>query len=237
MKKILYILLLAFFCTGVNVSASEIYFSNVNGVNLTEEEYNFISKIFWDGYQKEMTIEDYNFILSDGISENIVTNNYIPYQTMGTTHTTASKSLTITKTQLSSYTLISVVATWLASPTVRSYDVIGSYLSGVSLMDAPTTKVSSSSGTTSYADVLYDNNGFGVSVKLPTSGSNIIVSQAFKVNGSGHIYSSYQHAKKSISLSNSKRYSISLSGYGNVFLFESSIKSYYDQMGGVDISI
>ncbi len=237
MKKILYILLLVFFCTSVNVSASEIYFSNANGVNLTIEEYNFISKIFWEGYQKDMTIEDYNFILSDGISENIVTYNYIPFQTMGTIHTTSSKTLTITKTQMSSYTLVSVVATWLSSPKVRSYDVIGSYLNGVTLMDSPTTKVSSSSGTTSYGDILDDDNGFGVSVKLPTSGSNIIVSQAFKVNGSGHIYSSYQHSSSYISLATSKKYSISLSGYGNVFLFDASVKNYFDQMGGVDISI
>ena len=242
MKKIFFILILLLSFISVNVNASEIYYTNDNGVQFTKQEYDFVTKMFFDGYQKSMTAEDYNDILKDGISNQIETKyfrNYQPngYQLTGTEHTTSAKSLKITKSVFSSYVLVGVVANWFGEPTVKSYDVMGAFLSNVTLNNIPNTKVITSETTTSYVEAQYDNNGFGVSVKIPSAGSNLSITQTFKVSGSGRVYASYQHAKKSISLNNSKKYSIDLTGYGNVFLFDSSVKSYYDQMGGVDIAI
>ena len=52
-----------------NVTAREYYYTNDNGVSLTKEEYDFLSKFYWDGYQEYMTIDQYNdFIEKDLIN-------------------------------------------------------------------------------------------------------------------------------------------------------------------------
>ena len=43
--------------------------------------------------------------------------------------------------------------------------------------------------------------------------------------------------QKNTSIVNSKKYTIDKSGYGHVFLFDDSVKSIYDAMGGVNISL
>ena len=40
-------------------SAKENYFTNENGVSLSEKEYDFFSKLYWEGYQKSLTQEEY----------------------------------------------------------------------------------------------------------------------------------------------------------------------------------
>jgi len=44
-----------------NVYADEeAYYTNGNGVEFTEEEYEFLSAMYWDGYQDLMTEDDYD---------------------------------------------------------------------------------------------------------------------------------------------------------------------------------
>lgn len=238
MKRMLFILAVVISCVGINnVSASEVYYSNSNGILLTKKEYDFISEILWDGYQENMTMDEYNIILSNGVSKDIQKEEYIPMTPFATTHTTNAKSLSITKASFSNYTLISVTTKWLGSPVVRSYDLIGAYLDRVSLMGSVATRLSSTSGAYSSSYIKSDSNGFGVSIKLPDTGTDIIVSQTFKVTGSGNVYASYQHATSNIILANSQNYTISRLGSGGVFLFDNSIYNIYDRMGGVNISI
>ena len=80
-------------------------------------------------------------------------------------------------------------------------------------------------------------SGFGNTVKLPTSATSIMVQQNFEVQNSGTVYGSYQHATGYISLAQSKKYSIHYNGAGTVFLFDNSVNDYFDQMGGVYISM
>ena len=80
-------------------------------------------------------------------------------------------------------------------------------------------------------------NGFGVSIKLLSSGNNMRITQTFRISGTGKLYASYQHATSNISLADSQKFNISNSGYGGVFLFDNLIRKYYDGMGGVDISV
>ena len=115
---------------------------------------------------------------------------------------------------------------------IKSYDVIGTYLDGLTLVGAVDTKIQN----ISFNEIKKNINGFGVSVKIPTLG-NPIITQRFKVTGSGTIYGSYQHATKSVTLSQSKNYTISKKGLGKVFLFEEPFKTYYDNSPGVDITI
>ena len=223
MKKLLFVIAIAFFYMGItSVHASEVYYTNVNNISFTKEEYDFVSKILWDGYQENMTLEEYDIILSNGISENIQINKYLPIMPLDTSHTTNAKSLVIAKSAFPSYALITVTLRWLGDPATRSYDIMGAYLDGVSLASSVSTRLSSSSSAYNSTYIKSDSNGFGVSIKLPDYDSNIILTQSYRVNGTGNVFASYQHAKYSISLNNSQKYTISNNGSGKVFLFDSS---------------
>ena len=67
-------------------------------ITLSDCEYNFISNMFYEGFQNNMSIEDYKNIFSSGISCNspIQLNNNT-YDLLGTSHTTKSKNLLIKK--------------------------------------------------------------------------------------------------------------------------------------------
>lgn len=242
LKKSFIILPILIGMFSTNVSAKEgIFYTNDNNVSLTEREYNFISNLFYDGFQNVMSQNDYdNIFWNENIINNeIFSNNYdeshniIPY---AASHETTSKILTI-KSSCDLECTVTITAEWKTSPKVRSYDVIGAYLEGVNLTFSPITYAEGASETSYSSEIVQFNNGFGVSVKLPSSGSKMKVCQYFRVTKGGTVYGSYQHATSSISLANSKKYSISRSGYGGVFLFNDSVKSYYDAMGGVSISV
>ncbi len=237
MKKsilIISLLLLLLFISTSEVYAKEAYFINDNGISFSKEEYDFLTQLFWDGCQNLFTKADYNnFVNSDIMSGelNIKTNDVI--MPLGTFHETNAKIFKIA-TSCNSNCFVSVTLTWKAYPTIRSYDVMGAYLEKTSLLNSPVTTVTNSSET--YMQKF--NHGFGVSLKLPTGNNNgIIVNQVFRVNKGGHIYASYQHAKSSISLDNSKKYTLARYGYGGVFKFSGPAVNIYDQMGGIDIGV
>lgn len=221
-----------------NVQAKETYFVNQNNVEFTKEEYDFISYMFWDGAQEHMDLDDYNnFINSDIMNGDLDSTIYydVPL-TRATTIEDANRTLKIAKS-CSSNCLISVTLTWKNSPTIRSYDVIGAYLDGTSLVNNPTTTISAGGQLTRFNDIKKSNNGFGVSVKLPTYGASMVINQNFRVSKGGTVYASYQHAIKNISLSNSQNYTFSRSGYGGVFKFSGTALTTYDRMNGVSISV
>jgi hypothetical protein len=99
------------------------------------------------------------------------------------------------------------------------------------------TGVYSTSGNVTYNNLKTAYNGIGNSVKLPSSGSNIVVNMVFTTTLGGHIFGSYQHATQSITLPVAKSYTFSLGGYGNVFLFNGNAVGVYDGMAGVDIYV
>lgn len=239
-KFVILSLLTGMFILNVNAEES-IYYTNSQNVNFTIKEYEFISNMFYKGYQDSMSLNDYEEIFWD---KNIVdseiqkntTDESLVLMPYGVSHETASKKLTIAKV-CTSECLITLNAVWKKSPYIRSYDVIGVRLIGVNLTRQPTTNAIGTSQNNSSNEIVQYGNGFGVSVKLPTSGSDMTVAQYFRVTTGGSIYGSYQHAKSSITLTNSKKYSISSSGYGGVFLFDNSVKASYDAMAGVSISV
>ena len=75
---LLSLLCLSFFSSFTLVSAKEIYFTNDNGVSLTKEEYDFLTKMYWDGYQKMMTKEEYQRFDDNNIMDNNSSNNNKP---------------------------------------------------------------------------------------------------------------------------------------------------------------
>ena len=263
--KVTLIFLILSICLPFNmrrVFAEETFYKNKNGVTLTEEEYNFISKMYWDGYQSLMTLEDYEEFQDSKVMDGQVEvkildydNSVIPYNSSfptggrllkildydnsvipySSSFSSGGKSLKIFKS-CSSNCLISVTLQWTGNPIVRSYDVIGAYIENTSFTNTPTTIVATSSSRTVITDLKKTNNGIGSSFKLP-DGSNITVNQVFRVNTGGHVYASYQHAISTSTLAKSKDYIFSYYGYGRVFQFSDSSKDIYDAMNGVDIEV
>ncbi len=234
-KSILIISLLSFifFISSDNVFASDIYFVNDNNVSFSKEEYDFLTRLYWDGCQNLFTTSDYSrFVKSNIMNGELSVKVNETIMPLGTYHETNAKVLKIAKV-CNSDCLISVVLTWKGYPNTRSYDVMGVYLENTSLTSSPATFVTNSSET--YMQKF--SNGFGVSLKLPTGNVDIVASQSFRVSKGGHVYASYQHAKSSISLANSKNYTLAKSGYGRVFKFSGTAVNIYDQMGGVDIAV
>ena len=227
-----------FICMGV--VKAEIYYTNNNGVSLTEKEYNYVIDFYGDDYPSKMTAEDYNWIQKmDVNNRDFKIEKYYDNDTTtrSSYHQTSSKYLAISKACSSTCT-VNILLKWLKNPNVRSYDVIGARFVNTSILsDSASTYVYSSAGTTYYNNYQYFSNGFGNSVKLPSEATGISVQQSFEVQNSGTVYGSYQHATGYISLEQSKKYSIDLNGSGNVFLFNSSVDDYFDQMGGVWINM
>lgn len=240
MKKYLYlslILVIGLFIGMISVSAKDYYYVNDNGITFTKDQYDFISEMYYVGYQAYMTEDDMKFF--DGIKmipgsvESKTYVDYDGYPTRGNYHETASKILQISKIN----NVIAISCAWKKSPNVRSYDVIGTYLNGPSISGGVGTVLTYSGGVVSPSATKKPSNGYGAVLKLPNSGNSFIASTTFNVTGSGRVYGSYQHAKQSISLNNAKSFTIGNGGLGNVFIYSSSIASKYDQMSGVFVDV
>lgn len=230
LKKIKFFLVVVLFTSNINAQA--FYYINKNGTRLSKCEYDFIQKISNNDVLENINEVERSIIFEKvSCTSNILTNDI---ELFGTEHTTKSKSLNISKSCNGNNCIISTTLKWLRLPTIRSYDVFGAYLEGTHLTNQ---NIITYVNDINYNQSKIENNGFGVSLKLPTAGNSIVITQIYNVNKSGIVYSSYQHATSNISKSSSMKYSISKKEYGNVFLFENSVSAYYDKMGGVSISI
>ena len=204
-------------------NASEYYYINDNGVSLNQEEYKYVISMFSTEFVNSMTLEDYNnIIVNNDISSNIEVKKVEQLiSPCNTEFSSGNKTLYIAKSCSSGQCLISLTLKWNSVPSIKSYDVFGSRFDGsIDYVIKPITKVTTDEKSYNVYDVNY-----------------FVITQYFTVSGSGTIYSSYQHAKKGINESQSKKYNISQSGYGNVFNFENSVKDYYDAMNGVFINL
>lgn len=239
-KKILLLLLciMALPATTVFADSSDEYITNSNNVTVTRKEYDFIKQYYNEEFFNNMTLEDYKWLeklnINDSEVEIVSINQPI---IRGSLHSTSNKKLTIAKSCANICTIY-VNATWLTNPSNRSFDVIGARYMNTSLaMDTIDTKVYSSVGTEYFSNTKKYSNGHGTSVKLPESATNIIIEQRFYVTTGGHLFASYQHSIKEITLATSISYTISSSGYGNVFNFYGDAVGSFDQMSGVDIAV
>lgn len=228
------------FTNEVMALSKEKYFENDNGVIFSKNEYDFISKIYWDGYQSLMTQEEYIEFKMLGVMDEQVKTKTLDYPKieilpLGTSITQASRTLKISKACTTSCVL-TVTLTWIQNPTVRSYDVMGAYLDGTTLIGTPSTTIVVGNNRSVVSDLTKTAKGIGSSFKLP-SGSNLKITQTFRVNKGGHVYASYQHAMQTSTLAISKDYTFSKLGYGSVFDFSQNSKRYYDGMNGVDIEV
>lgn len=232
MKKFIF-LIIAFLLFSCSVKASSFY-TNDNGVSFSEDEYSFVSKMVYDGYQSTMTIDEYNYFF---INNQNAKNGIDLYNVSSNSYESKSKILKISY-NCNSECLITITLTWKKMPLVRSYDIIGAYISSGNYKSFWYTKIVYDNISTKSTTVNEQNNGLGSSIKLPsTQITNLNIVQSFYVSKSGTVYASYQHAKKAINYANSNSYVISKNGMGNVFLFNNAYGSYYDNMNGVSINL
>ncbi len=241
MKKIVLMLSLigiVYFTNYRTVFAESNFYTNSNGVKFDEKQYNYFSQMFWDGYQNLVTQEEFNYINNlDLFNSSIETKHIILYEQslLRASLTEKSRTLTMNKS-CSSQCYISLSATWNADPTIKSYDLIGARLKNVSLVRVGKAYVLGTDYTQSYSTPDIKDNGFGYSVKLDNV-NNLKVNVSFYTTTGGTIYGAYEHARKNISLSTSKMYTLDQSGQGKVFKFYGSASSVYDEANGLNINV
>ena len=246
-KKIIVIVIMAIaILLGKNVYAKEVYYTNSNGVEFTKDEYDFFTYLMRDGYQEFVTQEMVDEIAGKTIyDEDVKSVNICPTNVNKLTHnrdnnlevTTDAKSLLLGKYCTPFYCRAVIDLSWLAEPYVKSYDVVGSLLDGPTRLTEPITLVSSTTTGASHVAAVYETDGFGTVVQLPTTGDNIHIAQNYIYSGTGVIYYTYQHSMFTISLANSQLFHIDLVGYGNVLNFYGAAVGYYDDMPGVYMEV
>lgn len=199
---------------------------------------------------KEITEEEYNAVRSDvqaneSTSEPTRSSDSASYET-------SYKRLSASIVEFSSGFSFNSTLDWKRVPATRSYDVFAyltQNLSKTNFTGSQTYFTSAGSSTISYntssAGYKSFSNGAGVSMNLK-DGTNItdyilgISSHMNKktTNAIGRVYVSYQHAKVNLTRAQSKSYSLSLSGLGNVVYYsDSAIMNSYDGMSGVSLAV
>ncbi len=237
MKKniILIIMGMFIFCTTSNVLAQEsYYYKNKNDVLFSYENYKFISEFFFEGYQEYMSQEDYNVFISSNIMNGEIVINDTSSQSTRTIDflETNMKKLKIASS-CSDTCFIATTLTWKTNPTIRSYDHIGAVISNTSFVGSTDFRMYSGNSIVNPVFTNKISNGIDAIFKLPKTNEEISIINTFTINRKGTVNVSYQHAKNTISLSKSKKYSFSTNGYGGVYKFDSTVKSYYDAMSGL----
>lgn len=239
MKKIMFVLLLMVLLLSYNVKADEYFYTNTNGVNFTKEEYDFITDFYFEGYQNDMTQSELNIIREFvGAEINTVEYDDIIYAPQGTvTLETTYKQFALTSACSGNKCIMNSTLDWKLLPATRSYDVMGMYYTGGFTSGSIQTKVyNGSTLLNTYLSPKIFVNGFGQSFKLPT-GSNLDLGiiQTYTVTKGSTIRASYQHAQASVTLNQSKSYTLSTGGLGGVF--NHNYGSYYDGMQGLTMSL
>lgn len=245
MKKIIFICVLFLMLTFEvsSVFASE-YYVNPNGVVFNAQQLNYISDMYYVGYQDTMTQIEFDKIVElDLFKQPIITveqnsmNSKSDYAVMGNSSTQYGVTTTITKS-CTTQCLVTLKATWSVIPSIKSFDVIGFRLANATIDTINKATISGNNYSVTYqpseAKVL--DNGFGYSIKLGNSvGLKITTSMYTSRNGT--IFGSYQHANYNVTLGTSKLYNISPGGYGNVFSFYGDAMFKYNNATGVDITL
>lgn len=234
MKKVLFVMFICLF--SFSFVKAESYYTNKSGVEFSKQEYDFITNMYYEGYQENMTLESLERIrdldLVNMPIEKVSTSSEVMPLISSYEN---GRTLSMVKS-CSSQCLVALTATWNGTPTIKSYDVIGFLLDGTSVKLYDTAEVKGTNYSKTYGIPKKFSNGFGYSVLIPNT-TNIKVSVSFYVEPKGIVYGSYQHAMKNITEANSKLYTLNMLGAGNVFLFYGAAKDVYDQATGLEFNL
>ena len=233
-KKIFIFLILLFVCT--IAKAESCYYENHEHVEIECSLYNELLNYYPENFLNYMTQDEFDQFKNNDPSEIEVTTLNDGLLSRGAYYGTTYKEIRLIK----SGNFITAILAWKLNPKVRSYDVFAVRTSGTSINGTVSFKQLYDVGGSTYYSTSCSkknfSNGIGVSFQLSVY-SNIQVILTFSVTGSGTVYSSYQHATETVTLAQSKLYTLSSLGYGGTTLFDSSVSSKYDGMNGVNISV
>lgn len=249
--------------------------TNNNGVVISEQEYNDFLKIYSSDYIMNMSEAKYNKLktlnfndittstkyIETTYNQNLqlttereVTeqeyNNYNPVMPLlddgAASYETTMKKLVMSIVGGTTWNYATVVATWKAIPSTRSYDLIGFYGYGFEFSDGTQGGeqvyiLNGAYNEISYAwngtNIQKHSNGFGISMNIVNSDITylqLIADVDVKATvDHPTLYASYQHAQRELSLEDSQSYTLGGSGLGSVFIFPYSISQKYDAMSGV----
>lgn len=138
---------------------------------------------------------------------------------------------------------------WKQVPKYKSYDVYAmrfQFLDYSNVYGQQTYYTSGGSGVYTYSSSSEGykgfSDGFGISMNLK-DGSNITgydlaldanLSVQSTTSAQAHAWITYQHAQKDVTRAQSKSYTMSISGLGNVLYYsDTTIRGYYDGMSGL----
>lgn len=235
---ILFIIGLVCFSEGVS---AETYFTNKNGIELTQKEYEFLVELYDFYYVNNLTAEKYEKLSVLNINENELQISSIEDGPLSraTSISSPSKRVSIASSCSSTLCTIIINATWLQSPNLRSYDNIGARFTGtVARIGDISTEIENDGDIDICSNYKENSKGVGCTFLLDDSADSFHITQMFDVTGSGYVYGSYQHAMYTISLGDAMSYSFSSSGLGSVFYYSSSAtRDKYDAMSGVYLSV
>lgn len=143
--------------------------------------------------------------------------------------------------------LMSLKVHYFNMPQYRSYDVIAMRWTGfkmISFNGVQIGKIGGQENTVLYdsssSNVKTDTNGIGISMNLYDDATTLDLS--LNVNGkitetSMDVYGTYQHAQGNLTLADSKSYSFSSNGLGEVLYYSNTnIRNMYDNMSGVKVT-
>jgi len=217
--------------------AKSVFYENKNGVILNEEEYNYISNLYWDGYQEFLTIEDYEeFKDLDLFGKPIEKKEVKVYSKERSSSVTSHLRTTVMSASCSDSCFITMTTAWNGLPFIKSIDVMGARVAGVSISSIKNAVVSGANYGRSYNNPRVFNNGFGFSVQVPNT-TDIKAAISFVTTKGGTVYGSYQHAMSNTTDLISKQYTIGPGDYGNVFQFTGNARTVYDSAPGVDKAV
>ena len=205
----------------------------------TEDEYNYFTKVHWDGIQKVMTQDYYDLFAGEDFKNATVEKKSLCIkrpQTRDTTYaSTYYDEITISKS-CGILCRVSTTVHWLGEPYVKSHDVMGSLLSGPSRLGTPGTLIIGDDDSSPPDTTVYQTDGFGAVFQVPNS-QTLSIAQTFTYTGSGIVYATYQHALSTISLAHAQEFNINIAGYGSVFAFYGNAYGVYDAGPGVFITV
>ena len=248
-KKVLCFVFLCSMFLGISSVSASTYYTNSKGVEFDKEQYDFISEIYYDGYQNEMSQADLDKLVSKGLvgvkvkkytldSDGIINDNSITPRSTSVYY--AGRTLTISCGCTSTECLTTLTARWSGTPTVQSWDVIGFRTYNVTGRDPNAASITGTGYSQTYyvggSQYVSYNNGFGYSVKLGNA-NNLKITTSMYSNVGGTAYGSYQHAVEDVTLATSKLYTIGVGGYGSVFHFYGNAYGKYDGAPGVSDSV
>ena len=237
------------------------YFGELHIDALTQEEFDEQMQLDFENVHGVLKYfrTDYNHITGETTSTEITEEEYNNVGLVKDTNQLRSnflesdyKYIYLAASNNNGAAFLSFVTHWKIMPATRSFDVNAARI--INLDEINGTQAGKQfytiNGNTSYISYSFNgtninqqSNGFGISMNLVDdpnlTGLELEITSSLEVlNYPAAIYASYQHATSTVTLDQSKNYTLATSGLGGVILFaNSSTAAKYDGMGGTDFYI